>query len=542
MERLNEIFDRNGRQQPLSEQRARTRTPQSQDPVSRRAAVNNAARLRAKYQSNTPPQAYQQNTSLSSRTRNYPPYRPNENTDTNNVERHSTYAEPISRVDQSTYTPAPTQPRRTLGETNSPYQSLSQPHQDQPHIQPLQPHPTSHNEYYPQHTPDAYPSDLRADAIEEWEQEGMGYGDWEKEGDNYYFEDESAETFEVATTPSAPKERIDEQSTQIDIETSERGTRNLHDTRLASAIATQQAGTQRYATYQQRITQPLSPQTVAELARERSPLAPTSPTRLSRPMRQDITPALHPIEEPVTTLEEPITDEIVPIKDICHICKGAGFLRSNVPFGHPNFGKPIACKCKETERKEKRRQQLRDMSNMDAFRSQIFRTFTLNMAGVQEAYNEAMDFSKDPHGWLVLVGPNGCGKTHLAAAIANTSLDSGAVVLFEAVPDLLDHLRAAFAPTANEVYDQLFSKMREAELLVLDDLGSQQSSSWANEKLFQLLNYRYNMSMPTVITANPKGLHGIDERIRSRLNDNSLVTTVNMERARDFRPHNVKRR
>jgi DNA replication protein DnaC len=84
--------------------------------------------------------------------------------------------------------------------------------------------------------------------------------------------------------------------------------------------------------------------------------------------------------------------------------------------------------------------------------------------------------------------------------------------------------------------------MREAELLVLDDLGSQQSSSWANEKLFQLLNYRYNMSMPTVITANPKGLHGIDERIRSRLNDNSLVTTVNMERARDFRPHNVKRR
>jgi DNA replication protein DnaC len=182
------------------------------------------------------------------------------------------------------------------------------------------------------------------------------------------------------------------------------------------------------------------------------------------------------------------------------------------------------------------------MSNMDAFRMQNFRTFNMHSPGVQEAFNVALDFSKDPDGWLVLVGPNGCGKTHLAAAIANTSLDSGAVVLFEAVPDLLDHLRAAFAPTANEVYDQLFSKMREAELLVLDDLGSQQSSSWANEKLFQLLNYRYNMRMPTVVTANPKGLQGIDERIRSRLQDNGLVTNISMDRARDYRPHNVKRR
>ncbi|MBV9616277.1 MAG: ATP-binding protein, partial [Ktedonobacteraceae bacterium] len=116
-----------------------------------------------------------------------------------------------------------------------------------------------------------------------------------------------------------------------------------------------------------------------------------------------------------------------------------------------------------------------------------------------------------------------------------------AVVLFQVVPDLLDHLRAAFAPNATEVFDQLFSKMREAEVLILDDLGSQQSSPWANEKLFQLLNYRYNMGMPTVITANPKGLQGVDERIRSRLTDVSLVEQVNFDRARDYRPHHPRR-
>jgi DNA replication protein DnaC len=78
--------------------------------------------------------------------------------------------------------------------------------------------------------------------------------------------------------------------------------------------------------------------------------------------------------------------------------------------------------------------------------------------------------------------------------------------------------------------------MREAELLVLDDLGSQQSSPWANEKLFQLLNYRYNMEMPTVVTANPKAVKDMDERIRSRLSDRSLVRYISMDRARDFRP------
>jgi DNA replication protein DnaC len=225
----------------------------------------------------------------------------------------------------------------------------------------------------------------------------------------------------------------------------------------------------------------------------------------------------------------------------CPICLGAGYLRADVPYGHPSFGKPIACECKEAERKTKRRRQLQEMSDLGAFYDKSFRNFNTRVPGIQEAFRCAYEFAQDPNGWLLLIGPNGCGKTHLAAAIANKSLEDGALVLFATVPDLLDHLRAAFAPTSNEVYDQLFSRMREAEVLVLDDLGAQQSSPWANEKLFQLLNYRYNSRFPTVITANSRGLQGIDERIRSRLTDASLVTTVILDRAMDYRPNSPRR-
>lgn len=280
---------------------------------------------------------------------------------------------------------------------------------------------------------------------------------------------------------------------------------------------------------QHRFTQPLNPQAVSGLTREQERGETARMIRPALPQPQ----TSNKLPEPLPAVSLP-----VPQRNACPRCRGVGFVRENVPYGHPHFGKAIACECKEAERKEKRRQQLRTMSDLDAYRHQNFQTFNPRVPGVQEAFQAACDFAE---GWLLMIGPNGCGKTHLAIAIAQQALEQGAVVLFEPVPDLLDHLRAAFSPTAEEVYDQLFAKMREAELLILDDLGSQQSSQWANEKLFQLLNYRYNMRLPTVITTNTRAYQGIEERIRSRLSDIGLVQKISLDRAHDFRPHNPRR-
>jgi len=55
-------------------------------------------------------------------------------------------------------------------------------------------------------------------------------------------------------------------------------------------------------------------------------------------------------------------------------------------------------------------------------------------------------------------------------------------------------------------------------LLVLDDLGTESATPWAREKLYQLLNFRYNAHLPTIITT-AKPIDELDERIRTRILD-----------------------
>jgi DNA replication protein DnaC len=219
---------------------------------------------------------------------------------------------------------------------------------------------------------------------------------------------------------------------------------------------------------------------------------------------------------------------------VCSECGGAGYVRMDLPMDDPSFGKPVPCQCREREWEERRRHDLRRFSSLDPFYDKTFDTFNPKVPGVREAFDAARRYADDPQGWLVLRGGYGCGKTHLAAAIANAHLAAGAHVFFSIVPDLLDHLRAAFAPNSEIRYDEMFERVREAGLLVLDDLGAENGTAWATEKLFQIINYRYNFRMPTVFTTNSRLLSHMDERLSSRLSDIGLVHTIVLE-ARDYR-------
>jgi DNA replication protein DnaC len=146
-------------------------------------------------------------------------------------------------------------------------------------------------------------------------------------------------------------------------------------------------------------------------------------------------------------------------------------------------------------------------------------------AALAKAFEAARKFADTPRpsGWLVFIGPYGCGKTHLAAAIANYRASMGYSTLFIFVPDLLDHLRATFNPNSTVRYDKRFEEVRSAPLLILDSLDSQTMTPWVKEKLYQIFNHRYIAELPTVITTAER-LEDMDNRLRSRLMDTRLTT------------------
>ena len=176
------------------------------------------------------------------------------------------------------------------------------------------------------------------------------------------------------------------------------------------------------------------------------------------------------------------------------------------------------------------------LSTLPLHAGQTFGTFSLrkdeglpktDLKTLDNAFKLAQSFAEKPQNWLVLMGPYGSGKTHLAAAIANYRASQGFPVMFVVVPDMLDHLRATFSPNSEASYDRRFDEIRTAPLLILDDMGSQAAKPWVQEKLYQLYNYRYNAELPTVITT-ADALEEIDPRLRARLMDRRLVRIAPM--------------
>ena len=228
--------------------------------------------------------------------------------------------------------------------------------------------------------------------------------------------------------------------------------------------------------------------------------------------------------------------EEVAEEGVCPHCRGACYVRRSVPLDHPDFGKAFPCRCVLEEREEERVARLRRFSNLGPLARLTFAnlmtrgrsTGPRNQERFAQAAVAAQEFAQEPQGWLLLHGPSGCGKTHLAAAIANAGIEAGKPVFFVVVPDLLDHLRAAYQPDSEVTYDQLFEHVRNAPLVILDDLGLHSATAWAQEKLFQLVNHRYNHRLPTVFTTSMP-LEEMDERLSTRLCDTNIARVFLLE-------------
>ena len=218
----------------------------------------------------------------------------------------------------------------------------------------------------------------------------------------------------------------------------------------------------------------------------------------------------------------------------CTLCGGAGFVRRDRPVDHPRFGKAEPCDCVLDEAADVRRNRLERISNLGSLTRFTFDTLVAaGRSGESDwfrtAYETAKGYAVEPSGWLVFSGSSGSGKTHLAAAIANDRIARGEPVLFMVVPDLLDHLRASYDATEEEMgYDQLFDQVRNAPLLILDDIDAASGTPWAREKLFQVVNHRYNATLPTVFTASQRPQQ-LEDRLATRLCDEAFSRVLMLE-------------
>ena len=165
---------------------------------------------------------------------------------------------------------------------------------------------------------------------------------------------------------------------------------------------------------------------------------------------------------------------------------------------------------------------------------------TLNdRESIAASYKAARQFVDPdrPKPWLYVHGPTGVGKTHLAVAIANALQKLGSPVTFWTVPNLLDNLRHTYSNPNESTFYSLFDSVRNCELLILDDFGTQQMTDWALENCTNSSAIAMTVLLPTVITSQyilwesadnknwsqVRGKHQW-EAIRSRLNDSSVVT------------------
>lgn len=114
---------------------------------------------------------------------------------------------------------------------------------------------------------------------------------------------------------------------------------------------------------------------------------------------------------------------------------------------------------------------------------------------------------------LILGGPVGCGKTHLAIAYGVQAVNKGHSVLFVTMPELLRMLKNDISQSRES---KTLEKAKNVDVLILDDAGIERGTDWGNEQLYMIVDHRYGHSKPIVLTTNARGLDALQDDIGNR--------------------------
>lgn len=135
---------------------------------------------------------------------------------------------------------------------------------------------------------------------------------------------------------------------------------------------------------------------------------------------------------------------------------------------------------------------------------------------MQDNFNECFSYAENFNGKgksIFMIGNTGLGKTHLSLAIANRVIQRGFCVVYGSVPELLRKLdNEQFGKAEGDTMGLLV----ECDLLILDDLGAENSTDRAVSLLYEIINARQNRNAPLIVNTN-LDMSGIQKRYQDRL-------------------------
>ena len=217
----------------------------------------------------------------------------------------------------------------------------------------------------------------------------------------------------------------------------------------------------------------------------------------------------------------------------CPECNGFGYVRYDVPVGHPKFGRLERCPNVKARAIEKSLQ-VGEIDPRIGLTADELRNLSWSMVrkGVNQA-DRACEVTQraymSGHGLVFLYGGFGQGKSLVLKIAVATALNEGRRAAYANLAGVLDDIRIAYDERENKM-TELVRRMEwwtSLDVLAIDELDKVGQTDWARERIFQLLDARYQSAIRqealTVIAANYQSPDELSGYLKSRIEDNRFT-------------------